>query len=221
MRLTALDVPPPGGGLNTVTRAVPAVTRSVAGITAVSCVAETYVVARSAPFHRTTEVLTKFVPVTVSVNCDPPTVADGGLRLVMVGIGLRIVKVCVLEVPPPGAGVKTVTAAVPASATSVGAIAAVSCVGETYVVARSAPFQRTTEPATKFVPVTVSVNAGPPAIADTGFSPVVIGTGLVVVTVGGLDVPPPGAAWTTVTDAAAAVAVSPDPPRSSAPPSRA
>src|SRR5207302_1878432 len=105
--------------------------RSVAGITAVNCVGETYVVARSAPFHRTTEVLTKFVPVTVSVNCDPPAVADGGLRLVVVGIGLRIVKVCGFDAAPPGGGVDRVTCAVPAAAMSAGAIPTVSCVGET------------------------------------------------------------------------------------------
>src|SRR5438067_984966 len=49
---TELDVPPPGGGLKTVTCAVPAVKRSVAGIVALNCVAETKVVARAAPFQR-------------------------------------------------------------------------------------------------------------------------------------------------------------------------
>src|SRR6267142_5878670 len=65
----ALDVPPPGAGLNTVTDAVPAVARSVAGMDAVSCDAETNIVVRLAPFHRTTDALMKFVPFTVSVNC--------------------------------------------------------------------------------------------------------------------------------------------------------
>src|SRR2546425_5533778 len=122
---------------------------SVAGITALNWVGETNVVARSAPFHRTTELSTKFVPVTVSVNCGPPTTTDGGLRLVIVGIGFKTVKVCGFDVPPPGAGLNTVTCAVPATAMSAGGITAVSCVAETYVVARFAPFQRTTEPATK------------------------------------------------------------------------
>src|SRR2546428_12265582 len=77
-KLTELDVPPPGGGLNTVTRAIPAMATSVAGIAALNCVAETYVVARSCPFHRTTEPVTKFVPVTVSVNPGPTATACVG-----------------------------------------------------------------------------------------------------------------------------------------------
>src|SRR2546422_830990 len=122
MRLTALDVPPPGGGLNTVTRAVPAVTRSVAGITAVSCVAETYVVARSAPSPRTPAPATKFVPVTVSVNAGAPATAKTGFSPVVVGAGFTIVRVCGFDAPPPGAGLTTVTCAVPAAAMSAGAI---------------------------------------------------------------------------------------------------
>jgi hypothetical protein len=60
--------------------------------------------------------------------------------LVIVGTGLLIVKVWALEVPPPGAGVNTVTWAVPANAMSKAEIAAVNRVEETYVVVRFAPF---------------------------------------------------------------------------------
>ena len=73
-----------------------------------------------------------------------------------------------------------VTDAVPAVAMSVAGIAAVSCVAETSVVVRSAPFQRTIDPAMKLVPFTVRVNAGPPAVAEVGFKLVVVGTGLPV-----------------------------------------
>src|SRR6267142_3239408 len=213
-KLTELDVPPPGGGLNTVTCATAASSRSVAGISALNSVAETYVVARLAPFQRTTELATKLVPVTVSVNPSEPTVTDGGLRLVIVGTGFRMVKVCAFDVPPPGAPVNTVPAAVPAVAMSVAGITAVSCVADTHVVVRAAPFQRTTEPATKFVPVTVSVSGGvpldcaPPATTDAGASPVVVGTGFAIVKVCAFDVPPPGAPVNTVTAAVPAVAMS-------------
>ena len=88
-----MEVPPPGVGLNTVTLAVPATAMSEARIEAVSWVEETYVVVRSAPFQRTTEPETKFVPFTVRVNADPPAIAEEGLRLVVVGTGLLIVKV--------------------------------------------------------------------------------------------------------------------------------
>ena len=76
----------------------------------------------------------KLVPFTVKVKADPPAVALTGLMVVVVGTGLLatvIVNVWALEVPPPGAGVKTVTVAVPAVARSDARIAAVSCVAET------------------------------------------------------------------------------------------
>jgi len=60
---------------------------SAAVMDAVSCVLLTYVVARFEPFHRTTEPLTKFVPLTVSVKAGPPGVAEGGLSPVMAGLG--------------------------------------------------------------------------------------------------------------------------------------
>ena len=88
-----MEVPPPGVGLNTVTLAVPAMAMSEARIEAVSWVEETYVVVRSAPFQRTTELETKFVPFTVSVKAGPPAVAELGLRLVVVGTKFVIVKV--------------------------------------------------------------------------------------------------------------------------------
>src|SRR5215475_8974070 len=82
------------------------------------------------------------------------------------------------DCPPPGLGVKTVTDAVPATAMSAAPIAARSCVALTYVVARSLPFHRTTELATKLLPVTVSVSAGPPAAALVGDRLLATGTGL-------------------------------------------
>src|SRR5438445_6559547 len=85
------------------------------------------------------------------------------------------------EVPPPGAGLTTVTLAVPAAAMSVAGIVAVSCVGETNVVARAAPFQFTVEVLTKLPPLTVSVAAGPPAVAPDGLIPPRTGTRLFTV----------------------------------------
>jgi hypothetical protein len=69
------------------------------------------------------------VPLTVRVKAEPPAVAEEGLRLVVVGtglLGLLIVKVWALEVPPPGEGVNTVTPAVPATAMSAALMEAVS-----------------------------------------------------------------------------------------------
>ena len=58
--------------------------------------------------------LTKFDPVTVSVNAAPPTVALAGDSEAKVGTGLFIENVEVPEVPPPGAGLVTVMLAEPA-----------------------------------------------------------------------------------------------------------
>src|SRR5438477_80722 len=148
-RLSAADVPPPGAAVVTVTLATPATARSVAGIAAVSWVALTKVVVRVAPFHLTVLPLTKPVPATVSVKAGPPTRALLGVRPVSVGAGLFTVNVCAAEVPPPGAGVTTVTCGVPAVARSEAGIAAVSWVALTSVVVRAAPLQRTLEPLTK------------------------------------------------------------------------
>src|SRR5512145_3229450 len=73
---SAFETPP--SGLATVTSAVPAVAMSAAAIAAVSWLALPNVVGRPLPFHRTLAPLTKFAPVTVSVNPDPPACAELG-----------------------------------------------------------------------------------------------------------------------------------------------
>ena len=85
---SALDVPPTGAGLTTVTLTVPVAPMSLAGMTAWSCPLLTNVVARAAPFQRIWEPFTKWLPVTVRVKPAPPTVAPDGDRLVSTGTGL-------------------------------------------------------------------------------------------------------------------------------------
>src|SRR5262245_50728306 len=97
----------------------------------------------------------------------------------VLGAAALIVKLRVLETPPPGAGFETVTLAAPALAISLAAICAVNCVAETKVVVRFCPFQRTVAPLTKLLPLTVSVKAAPPAEAEAGFKVVNVGVGLV------------------------------------------
>ena len=113
------------------------------------------------------------------------------------------------EAPPPGAGFTTVTVAVPAVARSAAGMLALTCVALRTLVVRAVPFHCTAAPLTKFVPPTVSVNAGPPAAALLGVKLVSVGTGFgaaVIVNVSGPDAPPPGAGFTTVTVAVPAVA---------------
>jgi hypothetical protein len=84
-------------------------------------VALTNVVGCAAPFQSTTEVLTKFVPVSVIVNAGTPALIVFGEIEVSVGTGfvvLEIVNVTEFDVPPPGVGFTTVTGALPAVSTS-------------------------------------------------------------------------------------------------------
>src|SRR6267378_2888480 len=101
-----------------------------------------------------------------------------GLSNVTVVVALaEIVKVCAFDVPPPGAGLNTVTCAVPGLAMSVSGIEALTCDDETNAVGRLELFHRTIDPGMKLLPFTVSVNAGPPAGVDAGDNPLVAGTG--------------------------------------------
>jgi len=59
---------------------------------------------------------------------------------------------------------------------------AVSCVAETNAVVSAVPFQFTVEPETKFVPLTVNVNPGPPAVAQVGLTELIVGAALIVIT---------------------------------------
>src|SRR5215469_8645197 len=81
-----------------------------------------------------------------------------------------IAKNTVFEAPPPGAGLRTLTAVVAAVATSAASMAAVNCDLLTKVVVRALPFQLTTELGTKPVPLTVSVNGAPPGVVALGLS---------------------------------------------------
>src|SRR5882672_549499 len=114
-----------------------------------------------------------------SVHPLPRSALSGRLKVSRnTPLGSSTEKYWTLAVPPPGAGLKTVTCTVPVTLRSVAGIAAVSWVADPNVVVRSVPFQRTTEPGTNPVPVTIRVNPGDPAMTDAGTSPDVAGVGL-------------------------------------------
>src|SRR3989449_394139 len=106
---------------------------------------------------------------------------------VSVNIWPVMVKVRAPDDPPPGGGLNTVTWADPAMAMSPAEMAARNSVPLTNVVVRFEPFQRILDDATKFVPLTVSVNPAPPAVALLGASAAGIGTGLVPVPISPRD----------------------------------
>jgi hypothetical protein len=187
---------------------VPAVAMSGAVIAAVTCVALTKVVTRELPLNVTAAPDRKPVPLTVSVKPAPPTVTPAGESEVIVGTGLFTAKGEFADVPPPGAGLVTVTLNVPAVAMSAPVIDAVTFVALTKVVVFAVPLKFTTEEATKLVPFTVRVKAAPPADALVGDSEVIVGTGLLTANGELADVPPPGAGFVTVTLNDPAVAIS-------------
>jgi hypothetical protein len=153
------------------------------------------------PFHCTTDVLTNPLPFTVMVNPAVPALTELGVIDVRLGCGLFTVNVTALDGPPPGAGLVTVTAGVPAVTTSPAKIAAVTCVALTNVVTRGVPPKFTTDVIRKLVPFTVNVNAPEPAITFVGESVVTVGTGFgaaLILKFTEFDVPPPGVGLVTV-----------------------
>ena len=89
-----------------------------------------------------------------------------------------------VEVPPPGTGVFTITITGPALTTAFAGIAAVSWVEFTNVVGSACPPKETVDPATKFAPMIVNVNAPLPWITYCGEIDEMVGVGS-----GGLPVP--------------------------------
>ena len=140
----------------------------------------TYVDVRAAPFQLTPDEGTKFAPVTVRVKSVPPAVALLGESDVSAGTGFVpavIVNGRAVEVPPPGAAVNTVTWAVDDVTRSLAGMVAVSRVPLTKVVVRSAPFHRTTDEPDRLLPLTVSMNAAPPAAPLLGERAPSVGAG--------------------------------------------
>jgi hypothetical protein len=162
-----VDCPPPGAGLDTVTAAVPDCTRSLARMAAVTTDELTKVVTRALLFQFTTAPLTKFDPLIVSVKAGLPAVALLGCKEDSTGARFCVtdwtVKFAALEIPPPGAGLDTVTGNVPAVATSAALIVAVNCEALLYLVGRALPFHRTEEVVMKLPPLTVKVKLADPA----------------------------------------------------------
>lgn len=152
------DVLPPSPGFTAVTGIVPAVAISLAEIAAVAPVVATKSVVRLLPFHSINEHGAHPVPLVSSKNAVFPATALVGVVDTIVGTGKEPGAVSTrgeeLEVTVE---LETVTFAVPGNAVSAAEIVAVSCVALTNDVGRGDPFQLTTNPFTKFVPVTVKM----------------------------------------------------------------
>lgn len=163
------------------------------------------VVALAVPFQFATELASKLVPKTSTTVSAERTWSTLGLTVVTVGSGEVMVNVATFDVPPPGAALTTVTEGVPAVVSNGAEAVNVSSVALTKVVATGKPFQFTTDPATKFVPVTVTATSAEPARAVLGLIVDIVGNGLLIVNVALDEVPPPGAGFVTETVAVPAL----------------
>jgi hypothetical protein len=125
-----------------------------------------------------------------------------GERELMVGAGFTssTARVSALEVPPPGAGVVTDTARLPAFANCAAGATAVNTVGFTNSVASAVPPNCTTDWAQKPVPVTISVVFPLPWLTVAGEMVLTTGAGFTMVTDACADCPELAAVTVTVFD---------------------
>jgi hypothetical protein len=96
------------------------------------------------------------------------------------------------DVPPPGAGFVTVMFSVPPREKSTAMRLAWSNVVLSNTVTRGLPFTSTTEPCTKFTPVTFNVSAAVPAEILVGETELPPGAGLFTANVVTTEITPPG-----------------------------
>ncbi|HVN79624.1 MAG TPA: hypothetical protein VMW38_11555, partial [Terriglobia bacterium] len=78
VKVTALEVPPPGAGVNTVMVAVPVCGSSVGVRVAVNLAEVTNFVVKSLLFQRITDPLVKLLPLTVKVILVLPAAPESG-----------------------------------------------------------------------------------------------------------------------------------------------
>ena len=168
----------------TLTEAIPTVASSGAGTSAVSCVEETKAVLNGEPFH-----VTKVpAPALGEENPDPYTVSDKAGLPADAELGDRLVKVIgvcvtvtemvrVFETRFPFCAVMEADAC---CAIRFGGTVVVIRFAFTTIVGSANPFQRMVVPGAKPVPVTVSVNAAPPAGTDDGEVLVIVRLALMV-----------------------------------------
>jgi hypothetical protein len=193
-------VDPPGPGLLTVREPTLAFCRSAAIKTTCNVVALTKVVVRADPFHNTTELASKPVPMSAMVAAAPAATSLGEID-VTTGTGLVTSNVTALDAPPPGTGFDTVTIATePLERLGAGNEAFIS-LELTSTVERAAPFQFTTDDGTKPAPAMSIVVAPDPAMTLAGLIDFTTGGGLSTVKLAAADTPPPGDGLETVTAA--------------------
>jgi hypothetical protein len=199
--VTAFEVAPPG--FTTVMEALPLAAIRFAGIDAQTCVVLSVVVVCADPFQSRVAPEAKLDPLAHNVKAGPVATAEVGVRPVMTGPAAVMGNADALDDVPPG--FTTVMLTLPCVAIRLAVTAAVSCVALTSVVGSAVPFQSTVAPERKPVPLTVSVKAGPPAVAEVGLRLVITGAAGLIVKVAAADEAPPGFITTTLATPAAEI----------------
>lgn len=150
----------------TSTGTVPADAIADAGTAAVTVFGSTKVVGSAEPLNSTTEDEVKNEPTTVSVKAGPPAFALLGERELMTIVDTRNGELF----EPTLCGLTTLTWRNCGTSTKEAGTVAVNVVEATNLVGNGLAFISTTEPETNPSPVTVRVNAGLPAVTDSGDS---------------------------------------------------
>lgn len=201
--------PPPGAGFTTWTVYVPAAAVSPLASWATREEELEKAVGRPVPFTSTTLAESKPLPLTLmAVVVVLPATRLGGVTPLITGLGFTTFSTTEFDMPPPGGvtfcagGFKTAICSSPPAVTSEDWSVTVSCVLETNLVGRFAPFTVATDSLAKFVPTIVTFAPPAPAWTELGVIVEICGTGSAVgftVKVTEFEVPPPGAGVKTVT----------------------
>jgi hypothetical protein len=126
--IRGLEVPPPGALFTAVNDKLPLVATSAVVSATVTCVLLTKDVVRALPFTLITVVVTKPVPVTVTVWAAPPRVTVVGLKDAIVGAGLFTCRFTAVPEPLLVDPFTTMTESCPPAANCDDCTTAVSCV---------------------------------------------------------------------------------------------
>lgn len=112
----------------------------------------------------------------VRIKSELPAFAEDGFNATIAGAAFDVALTANSTSPElPCPGVTTITSMVPEFTKSAAVICACNCVPEAKVVARELPLNWTVDDEAKLAPVTVNVNAAPPAVAETGLNDTMLG----------------------------------------------
>ena len=194
----------PGAGLLTVKAPMPWFCRSAAVRATCNEVELATVVGRADPFHNATELDSNPVPIIIIVAGAPGRTVRGEME-VIAAVGLVTLKVAAGDVPPPGVGFCVVIELAELPLRAAAGTVAFTSVALTKVVVSVVVLKTITVDDKNPVPVMSNGVSPDPATTLAGVILLMAGVGSLTEKSSAADVPPPGAGFTTVSLATAAV----------------